>query len=146
MAAKVNDRVMQFVAKAMEKDPDLRSTALYDQAKKVDRSVGRLSLRQFHALYPLRVMREKAAAAGGSSRRRKASAPAGPRRGPGRPPGSGRKAAESAAPAADSGNRNAVRNVLIEFASAVASADGKAEMIGVMSNLDNWVDEVMRVR
>jgi hypothetical protein len=156
---KTIDRVMEMVRRALDKDPDARSGTLYEQAKKVDRRVGQLSLRQFHALYPLTVKRQQA----GSRRARKKTGtggaakrgrPAGSGRGPGRPPGGGRpsraprsrSAPETAAPAAGtgSGDRDNVRGVVLELVAAVARAEDKADLIKVLGEIDGWVDRLVR--
>lgn len=154
--AKTIDRVMEMVRRALERDPDVRSAALYDQAKKVDRRIGQLTLRQFHALYPLQVKR---LAAGSKRARKQATAtatprrrgrPAGSGRGPGRPAGTGRRGrppgSRNVQPAAVSsdGSRASVRGVLLELASAVARAENKADVIKVLSDMDAWVERVVR--
>jgi hypothetical protein len=60
---------MDMVRREVAKNPDVKSGVLYEQAKKVDRSMSSLSLRQFHARYPLQVKR--AMALGGGKRRKK---------------------------------------------------------------------------
>ena len=154
--AKTNDRVMEFVRREMARDPDARSTALYERAKKVDRSVGRLSLRQFHARYPLQVKRaektsgrsgrtERAAPAGKRGRRggaRRAKTAATPGRRPGRPRKNAAPAAAAPAGTA-SGSREAVRSVLLDFAGSVARAENKADVISLVSGVDGWVDRVL---
>jgi hypothetical protein len=67
--ARTSDRVMDMVRREVAKNPDVKSGVLYEQAKKVDRSMSSLSLRQFHARYPLQVKR--AMALGGGKRRKK---------------------------------------------------------------------------
>jgi hypothetical protein len=89
----------------------------------------------------------------GGRPRKVAAAAAAVKRGPGRP----RKVAVVAGPAAAAvtaaaprvaapaaGNRDAVRAVLLEFATTVALAEGKAEMIGVVTRVDGWVDRVLK--
>ncbi|HUF69844.1 MAG TPA: hypothetical protein VMM79_14465 [Longimicrobiales bacterium] len=67
--AKTSDRVMDMVRREVAKNPDVKSGELYEKAKKLDRSMSSLSLRQFHARYPLQVKR--ALALGGGKRRKK---------------------------------------------------------------------------
>ena len=67
--AKTSDRVMDMVRREVAKNPDVKSGVLYEQARKLDRSMSSLSLRQFHARYPLQVKR--AMALGGGKRRKK---------------------------------------------------------------------------
>ncbi len=139
--AGTNPRVMDMVRKELERKPSISSEELHQKAKKVDRSVGSLSVRQFHARYPLQVKRMRAI--GKRGRKRAAAAPAGKKaakRGPGRPP----KSATRAAAPASGDARGAVRAVLLEFAREVASAEAKADVIGVIGRLDTWVDRVQR--
>lgn len=56
----MTDKVLTMVRRTLTWHPDTDSTTLYERAKKLDRRIGRLSIRQFHAKYPLRVMRERA--------------------------------------------------------------------------------------
>jgi hypothetical protein len=60
---------MDMVRREVQKDPGVKSGELYEQAKKLDRSISSLSLRQFHARYPLQVKR--ALKSGGTRRTRK---------------------------------------------------------------------------
>jgi hypothetical protein len=148
--AKTIDRVMEMVRRALDKDPDARSATLYEQAKKVDRRVGQLSLRQFHALYPLTVKRQQA----GSRRARKKAAPAGAAvrrgrpagsgRGPGRPPRKSAAETVSSSAIATDGGRDNVRGVVLELVAAVARAEDKSELIKVLGEIDRWVDRLVR--
>jgi hypothetical protein len=153
--AKINERVMEFVRREIAKDPDVRSTSLYEQAKKVDRSISRLSLRQFHARYPLQVKRTMKSAARrgpgrppGVAKRGRRGRPPGPTA-TGRRPGRPRKTAAPAAPAAAASraattdSREAVRAVLLEFAGSVARVENKADMISLVGGVDGWVDRVL---
>jgi hypothetical protein len=162
--AKINEAVMEMVQSELQNDPDTSSTDLYDKARKMNRAIGRLSLRQFHARYPLQVKRLSA------MRKRKRSAkqaspgrkPAGRRTGAkktrtsaaktdtGAPRKRGRRRATSRpeVPARgesqdrSSGARSNVQEVLLQFAGVVATAD-KADMVQLMLRMDNWVDRVM---
>lgn len=55
--ANINEKVMDMVRREIAKNPDVKSGELYEEAKKLDRSMSSLSLRQFHAQYPLQVKR-----------------------------------------------------------------------------------------
>lgn len=66
-----NPKVMAMVERALKKNPDLSSTELHERAKKIDRSMGDLTGRQFHARYALAVRKKFA---GGGKRRRKKKA------------------------------------------------------------------------
>jgi hypothetical protein len=155
--AKVNERIMEFVRREIAKDPDISSTSLYEKAKKLDRSISRLDLRQFHARYPLQVKRGLKSGKGGAGtsaagrrggRGAVQRAPVVPGRRRGRPPKRASAGAVTAGPAAapsaaPSRSRDAVRDVLLEFASSVARIENKADMIGLVSGVDGWVDRVV---
>ncbi len=120
MAKESKDKVMALVERRLAKQPDLETSQLYEEAKKVDPSVGDLTLRQFHARYPLQVKRRLAAARGGGRRRSRAR----------------RRRRE---PALD---RAAVRQSLLRFAQDISAAEGKADVIDVLANMDRYVDEI----
>lgn len=56
----IDPDVLSMVRRQLERDPPPSTTALYGRATRVNRDIYQLSLRQFHAMYPLRVKREKA--------------------------------------------------------------------------------------
>lgn len=120
MAKEAKDKVMELVERRLAKQPDLETSQLYEEAKKVDASVGDLTLRQFHARYPLQVKRRKAAARGGGRRRSRARSR---RREP-------------------SLDRAAVRQSLLRFAQDISAAERKADVIDVLANIDRYVDEI----
>lgn len=113
--AETIEKVMEFVEKEIKKNPDVDTQELYEKAKEVEKSLGKLSLRQFHARYPLQVKRRMAPKKPRKSRRR--------------------KKAEV--------NREAIRDVLFSFAREVASAD-RAEVIDVVTGVDKYVEEVVK--
>lgn len=117
------DKVMQMVEKELSKNPDVSNEKLYEKAKSVDDSIADLSLRQFHAKYPLQVKRRSApkrAPAGSSGRKRKSR-----RKRRGEP------------------DREAVRRTLLRFAKEISAAEDKAATIDLMADLDRVVDEVV---
>lgn len=126
--AKTVDDVMKMVERELDRDPDISNEALYEKARKVDGSIADLTLRQFHARYPLQVKRRRAAASG-RSKKRKA--------------GSGRRRSKKSAPASGA-DREAVREILLRLAREVSAAEGKAAMIDLVVGLDRYVDEVVR--
>ncbi|HEX9107451.1 MAG TPA: hypothetical protein VF832_09485, partial [Longimicrobiales bacterium] len=73
--AKDDTRVEDFVREELQKNPHATTAELFEKAKKLDRTVGKLSIRQFHARYPLQVKRQ-AAALRPRRRRRARSKPA----------------------------------------------------------------------
>ena len=202
--AETNARIMDMVRREIVKNPSISSEQLYEMAKKSDSSIGGLSVRQFHARYPLQVKRAAAnarkARRGGAAKKtgarrgrppgktgRKTSAQKAGGGGPakkarrGRPPGSGRKAtakratakkatakratakratAKRASGSAGSGRgpgrprrtaaaapagpgRDAVRTLLLLFARDIAGAEGKADVVEVIGEVDGWVDRVI---
>jgi hypothetical protein len=125
--AEVKDKVMDMVRKELDKNPDAENRQLYEKATKVDGSIADLTLRQFHARYPLQVKRQKAQKSGGGSKSKRSSSGGG---------GSARGADV---------NRDKVRATLLQFAKDVSSAEGQAStLIDVLENVDDYVDQVVR--
>lgn len=121
---KNNDAVMTFVEKELNKNPEIETAELQNKAKSVDASVGKLSLRQFNARYPLQVKRKLAPKNSGSRRRR----------------GSGRRGR-----AAAQANREALREVFLGFATELASAtDEPKELVRVLAGVDRYVDDALK--
>lgn len=115
--AVVVERVMNMVRDEIQKRPEITTQELFEKAKKVDRGMNSLTIRQFNATYPLQVRRTMA------PRRR-------------RGPGVRTRMAEAA-------NRDQVRVLLLEFAREVAAADTAGALVDVIGNLDGWVDRVV---
>lgn len=63
----MNENVMKFIEMELEKDPGVSNPTLFEGAKLIDKSIGKLTARQFHAKYPLQVKRRLGAAGAGSS-------------------------------------------------------------------------------
>jgi hypothetical protein len=121
--AATNEKVMQFVEKELAKKPDIQTAELQEKAKGVDASVGKLSLRQFNARYPLQVKRKQA--------------PPRPRR--------RRSRADRRARTKAAANREAMKKVLYDFAGEVASAaTAPRDLIALMANLDRYVDQALK--
>ncbi len=125
--AKTIDSVMQMVEAELKKNAGVSNETLYEKARKIDGSISGLTLRQFHARYPLQVKRRMAT----SGRRRKKAR---------KPSRSSRATKEAASDA----SRQAVRDVLLRFARDVSAAEGKAAMIDLVTGLDKYVDQVVR--
>jgi len=117
---RANEKVLAMVRQELEKDPAVTNKTLLGKAKRLSRAVGRLSPRQFHAKYRLKVSRELA--------------PAKPR--------AKRTARSTAAKKPPAPDREAVRSVLLALATEVAAAD-KAAMVGVVASLDRYVDRIV---
>lgn len=129
--AEVKDKVMDMVRKELEKNPDAENKALYEKATRVDSSIADLTLRQFHARYPLQVKRQKAQKSGGRKKTKK-KASSSSRRG-------GRKGGGTEV------DREKIRATLLEFAKDVSSAEGQAStLIDVLESVDKYVDRVVK--
>ena len=122
------DKVMTFVERQLKKDPKTPSKKLFERAKKMDPGVARLSLRQFHAKYPLQVKRRLA-----PKKRAKAKTP--------KPAAPRARRVRARRPA---GNEAAVRGVLLRFAKDVSAAKGKTETIEILANVDRYVADIMK--
>lgn len=127
--ADASEKVMEMVRKELKKNPDAENKDLYEKAQEVDDSIADLSLRQFHARYPLQVKRQLAQKRGGKKKGKKKKKSRGQARG-GRKGGGGP-------------DREAVRATLLQFAKDVSSAEGKAEMIDLLTGVDEYVDRVV---
>lgn len=125
--AETIDHVMQMVEKELKKKPNVSNQVLFEKAQKIDASIGKLTLRQFHARYPLQVKRRASASSGRGKTRRKGR-------------GGGRRRRETAGAV----NREEVRKVLLRLARDVSAAEGKAAMIDLVVGLDKYVDQVVR--
>jgi len=130
--AKVDDKVMAAVEAALKKNPQASVDELFDVAKGVNSGVGRLSKRQFHARYPLQVKRRS-----GGAKPRKAA-----------PKKPARKKAAARRPRAkqpDAGStREKVRGILLRFASDLAAAEARKDVVRVVAGVDRYVDEVLK--
>lgn len=121
--ATTNEKVMQFVEKELAKKPNIQTAELQEKAKGVDASVGKLTLRQFNARYPLQVKRKQA--------------PSRPRRRRGR----GARYARGKGAA----NREAMRKVLYDFAGEVAAAAAAPkDLVRLLAGLDRYVDQALK--
>lgn len=122
--AEINPEVMQMVEEELTKSPKINTRELKEKAEKIDKGIAKLSIRQFHATYPLQVMRKRA--------------PANPRRGPSarrRLRGRGEMAID----------RDAIRAILLDFGRAVAAAEEKADVVAVIGTVDNYVNQIARI-
>ena len=140
-SAKVQDRIREELAK----NPGATTGELQAAARSIDASVGGLSLRQFNAGYVLPLKRKNAA----GSKKPKAAAPV--RRKGGRqkqaaaaPKPAGRARRTSPAPApAPVGDRERARAALLQFAKDFSAAESRPAIVGVLSNLDRYVDQII---
>ena len=130
--AKTDDKVMALVEEELKKNPAAGVDELYEKAKEVSPAVGKLTRRQFHARYPLQVKRRSQRSAGAAK--------------PGRRPAKARKSLvrQRRAAATPDVNREAIRDALVRFATDVAGADQKKDLIKVLTGVDRYVDQVVK--
>ena len=124
--------VMEYVERTLEANPGISNADLFAGAREIDASVAELTARQFHAKYPLQV----------KARRARAAAPD-PRTPPEPEVPAAVEPTAPEAPSAGTGDPAAVRRLLLDLAKELASAETKAEVIGVIARLDDYVAEIM---
>lgn len=93
----IDEDVLEMVRRQLDRDPPPSTAALYGRAARINSDIYDLSLRQFHAKYPLRVKREQA-------RRERDAARSGA--GPSDGAGAGRDDGEAAPVPDDAGRRH----------------------------------------
>ncbi|CAN5410333.1 hypothetical protein BH24GEM3_BH24GEM3_16480 [soil metagenome] len=161
-----NDEVMEMVRQRLQEKPDVELRELYESAQRIDPEVANLSTRQFYARYPLQIKRRRpgtggaSGAGGGGGSTRKAKAQSEPRRAKRTQSRTQEQEQEqkqeqtAAQPVArrrrrsqrnEAESRDAVRGVFLRFAGEVAQAESRSEVVGVISNVDGYVDEVVRL-
>ncbi len=149
------DKVMQFIEKELKINPKATAKELQQKAKAVSEAVGKLSVRQFHAKYPLQIRRKLAPKKPRRAAPKAKAAPKKPRRAaPKKPrraapkaraaPKKPRSAAPKATAARGQVNREAIRDTLMTFAKDLSDAEGKSETIAVLRKLDNYIDAIIR--
>ncbi len=127
----VDEKVMKFVEDTLKKSPKIQLEELFLRTKKFKSSIGRLSKRQFNARYPLQVKRRRALAAKARGGGRKRAASPIPR--------SSRKTTmRSTEP------RDKVRQVFLQFATDIAAAEERKDLVRVLAGVDTYVDQVMK--
>jgi len=121
--ATTDPKVMEFVERELEKNPDVSATDLHEKAKKKFDGLKDLTVRQFHARYPLQVKRRKAPKRGAKKKRSRKTT---------------REAATPATPAGE------VRDILLRLVRDVADAEGKADIVDVVAGVDGYVDKILK--
>ena len=121
----IDEKVMSAVEAALKKNPEATVDELFAIAQEVNQAVAGLSRRQFHARYPLQVKRKLSP----PRPRRPRRAEAGTRR--------GRKPADGSV-------RESVRACFLKFASDLAAADARKDLVRVVGSVDRYVDEVLK--
>ena len=125
--AQIDEKVMKMVEAELDKDPTASVDDLYEKAKKVSKNIGKLSLRQFNARYPLQVKRRRSLKkSAGKPRRRKS------------------RTRKSTKQAASDGARAAVRQSFLDFASDLAAAEERPELVKVLASVDKYVDRALK--
>ncbi len=121
--ADIDPKVMEAVEKELKKNPDASVDELLEVAKKVNKSVTKLTKRQFHARYPLQVKRrlnppKRTDKRKRTTRRRKKS-------------GTGE-------------SKEQVREILLRFASDLAAAEERKAVVRVVASVDTYVEEILK--
>jgi hypothetical protein len=144
--AERNEKVMEMVVRELDRDPSIGLESLYGRAKDIDPSVSELSLRQFHARYPLQVKRSRSR---GVAKKQKAAttkkrAAAGDKS-TGSPVRKQRRSRGEAPAAGAEFDREKVRQLFLEFASEFAEAETRKEIVRVLSSVDSYVNRLAKV-
>jgi len=127
----IDQKAMKFVEDTLEKSPAIQLEELFQRAKEVSSSIGQLSKRQFNARYPLQVKRRRALAdRGKGAGREKTPSPNG--------------GTDRTAPIQASTPRDAVRQVLLRFATDLAAAEERKDLVKVLARVDYYVDQVLK--
>ena len=124
--ADIDSKVLAAVESALKDNPSATVDELFNLAQKVNGSIADLTKRQFHARYPLQVKRKLSPPKPRKARRSRS----GTRKG-------------SAGPDAN-GVREAVRASFLKFASDLAGAEVRKEVVRVVAGVDRYVDEVLK--
>ena len=133
----VDEKVMSFVEGILQKNPDIELEELFEATRKFKPSMGSLSRRQFNARYPLQVKRRRALAergvveGGKKPARRKAPATASGK--PRRP-----------LPPSEAYPKDAIRQIFLQFATDIAAAEERKDLVKVLASVDKYVDDVFR--
>lgn len=127
--AERNAQVMDLVTRELERDPEISVEALFEKARAVDPAIGELSLRQFHARYPLPIKRRKSK--GKRPRKAKGRAPA--------------RSAVAPKPRKPKGGtpRDEIRRIFLDFAGDLARAESRASIVEVLARVDDYVDRAL---
>jgi hypothetical protein len=129
--AEVDEKVMKFVEETLKKSPDLALEEIFQRAKSVSPSVAELSKRQFNARYPLQVKRRKAQAAK-------------PKRSTGKRAAALRTRTQRTRKGPARDPRDNVRKVFLRFATDIAAAEERKDLVKVVAGVDWYVDQVLK--
>lgn len=128
-AMATDDKIMTAVKKELKKNPDIQVKDLYEKLSGKVEGVEELSLRQFNARYPLQIKRRE--------RMAEAESQAAPAR-------ASQQQRRRRSRRRDEASRGEVRDVFLRFASELSSAEERSELVGVLSKVDGYVDEVVK--
>lgn len=127
----IDAKAMKFVEDTLKKNPKIELEDLFERAKKVSPPMRKLSRRQFNARYPLQVKRRRAQAARSKGAAKKKAATPSPR-------GPRTTATKGGGP------RDAVREVLLQFATDITAAEERRDLVRVLAGVDRYVDQVLK--
>lgn len=134
--ADTDDKVLEMVEAELEKEPGIDNSTLQERVKSKFPHVGKLTLRQFHARYPLQIKRRKSRKQ--AKKTKKAAKPKARTR------SSGRTRTAKPARATSGGGRDAVRQVLLGFAADLSAAEDRSQVVKVLANVDGYVDKLVK--
>lgn len=145
MAAKkeTSDKVMSMVEKELAENPDASVDELYEKARKVDSGIADLTKRQFHARYPLQIKRRKSRSASGRKKKKKKTTSTRKSSTRGRSRTAAKKSAARSGGGGSAGAREAVREVFLSFASDLAAAEARKDVVKVLAGVDRYVTDAL---
>lgn len=141
-SAKVQERIRDELGK----NPGASTRELQAAAQSVDASVGELSLRQFNAGYVLPLKRKRSSGGKKSEKAEPARRRGGGRKKAAAPEPKSSAPAPRAAEAPPIGDRERVRATLLQFAKDFSEAESRSEIVGVLSDLDRYIDRIVGKR
>ena len=121
-----DEKIMAAVQAALDENPAASVDELFERAKTVSSSVADLSKRQFHARYPLQIKRKLT-----PRKRRK------PKK---KQPTTKGKASSVGVATAHEG----VRRAFLDFASELAAAEARKDVVRVVASVDKYVVEALK--
>jgi hypothetical protein len=133
----IDEKVMSFVEGVLKKKPDIELEELFEATKKFKPSIGSLSRRQFNARYPLQVKRRRALAERGVAERGKRSRKK-------KTPGAASEKPPKPPVPSDAYPKDAIRQILLQFATDIAAAEERKDLVKVLASVDKYVDDIFR--
>jgi hypothetical protein len=127
--AKTEAEIMQFVEGELSREPGVQTTELFQRVKKFEPELGALSLRQFNARFPLQIKRRQLMSSPGRPRKARARTGTAARTG-------SRKASQD--------RRDALREIFLRFATDLAGAEERKDVVRVLAQVDQYVDESLK--